>query len=119
MVVMSVSKKLEFNNNIRKVVHKSSVSITEHGIADVTDDIMDAVRCEVCQALHLKDSDDRRVRFITIVGNIHANDSGGLVGNGDWDKHGVPVTHYCPGCLIKVIKGWAVDPSIKGEDPCR
>lgn len=42
-------------------------------------------------------------KFITIVGNVLVGTGGGVIGNGDWDRLSVPVTHFCPECLIADI----------------
>jgi hypothetical protein len=72
-------------------------------LADITGKVKEAVRCDRCGTYHLtKETDD--IRFLTLVGNLHANDGGGLLGNGNWDANGVTVYHFCPGCLIEDIK---------------
>lgn len=63
----------------------------------------DAVSCTSCGKLHLKRSDDSKIRFFTIVGNVHANYLGGLYGNNNWSRYGIPVNYFCPNCLVEEL----------------
>jgi hypothetical protein len=69
-----------------------------NGLREV--DVVEAVRCTRCRSLLRRDSED----YLTIKGNIFVGDGGGVLGNGDWEKHGIPFYHYCiNGCFSHFI----------------
>ena len=100
-----MSSKLKFNDGVRKVVRADLTMDVGDGYLDITDAIKEVVKCEQCGKLH-DNKDAEEVKFITIFGNVHANNAGGLLGSGEWDNYGVPVHHFCPGCLIESVKKW-------------
>lgn len=106
-----LSKHLKFKDpDRRQVINKSDVDYTCNlaGQYDVTGKIKEGVMCSRCGKIHLLEDESTKTtkRFISIYGNIHMNDKGGLLGTGDWDENGVFVYHFCPRCLIKDIKDW-------------
>jgi hypothetical protein len=106
---MNLSDRVEFQETKVKVVPYSSIiDVRPVPYVEVTDKIVDAVKCFWCDKVHLVSEDNTGVEFLTIIGNVHINMSGGVLGNSDWDKYGVSVTHYCvtEGCLEKQIKSW-------------
>ncbi|MFD9628632.1 hypothetical protein [Peribacillus muralis] len=58
------------------------------------------VKCTKCSKSHEEEGES----YFTFIGNLHLGKNGGILGNGDWDLHGVPVSIYCPSCLLSVIK---------------
>ena len=67
-----------------------------NGLREV--DVIEAVRCERCRSLLKRDSED----YLTIKGNLFVGEGGGILGNGDWETHGIPYYHFCiNGCLSK------------------
>lgn len=69
---------------------------------------VDSIKCDRCGCTHLVDdgSEGFKLRYITIMGNVSANGAGGILGNGDWGQFGIPVSHYCVGCLQLEIRKW-------------
>lgn len=99
------SKHVKFRDHKLKIVHSDSIGtddINNHYI-DVTDVIKEGVTCYTCNKLHVVPHIDKEVNFITIYGTILVNDGGGILGNGDWDTHGVHAYHFCPECLKDFI----------------
>lgn len=103
-----MSKKVKFSRKTYKLVNANSLTnhfmISGRNYTDITCSVVEeAIRCDECGTYHMvKESD--AIKFFSLYGNLHANDMGGLLGNGSWDDHGVPVYHFCPECLISYIK---------------
>lgn len=106
-----MSKNVEFQDTTRKFVYKPNIfnpSESEDGdYMEISNSLKDGVRCNRCNKMHLLESRNEDTRFITIHGNIHVNNGGGVLGNADWDEHKVPVYHYCPKCLVEDVLQWA------------
>lgn len=107
-----LSNSVNFSLGIRKVVKNNrKLTLLNKDYFDVTEllenKIEEVVTCETCGKVHSihEEKDSKKVRYMSVFGNIHVNFNGGIIGNGNWDDKGVPVTHYCPKCLIKFLKG--------------
>lgn len=59
------------------------------------------VKCSECSRLFDKHSD----KYFSLTGNICAGMGGGILGNSDWDRLGIPVYVFCKECLIMRIDG--------------
>ncbi|MCY8256407.1 hypothetical protein MOC12_20835 [Bacillus spizizenii] len=59
------------------------------------------VKCGICKKTHQLHSE----KYLTLVGNLLVGTGGGVFGHGDWEKHGIPVMHFCPKCLTDYLKG--------------
>lgn len=101
---MRLSKRLQFQNKTRKVVYNTSTKAGE--LLDVSGRVLEADKCDRCGKLHERVVADNahKLRYLTLVGNLHANYQGGILGNGDWDINKVPVYTFCPECLIQEIR---------------
>lgn len=64
--------------------------------------IVRAVKCDFCDTLHIEDNNT----YLRLIGNLHMGNAGGLLGNGDWKKYGIPVSIYCveSNCMSRAIK---------------
>jgi hypothetical protein len=65
----------------------------------------EAVKCNNCGRIHEKDSDT----YINFIGNVIVGSDGGVVGNSEWDKFGVPHHIFCREnrllCLSTFVSG--------------
>jgi len=105
-----ITRNLRVNEVLRKVVNAGVAIGKNSGEAvDVTDEIRDGVVCTKCGKVHLRvtGEDASKSRYVTVVGDVTVNSSGGVLGNGDWDKLGVPVNNFCPNCFVQEAAEWA------------
>lgn len=101
-----VTQKLKVNHKYRQIVERSDIDHLDNvnvKHVEVTGKIKDAVNCTTCSKLHILEDNPEEIKFLTIIGNLHADGGGGLMGSGNWDNSGVPVQHFCPECLIEEI----------------
>ncbi|AID50560.1 hypothetical protein [Bacillus phage CP-51] len=89
---------MKVQNKVRKGVLKSSGMIQEIPEGEV----VDFITCSECGANHVADSEG----YLELLGNLHVGGGGGLIGNGDWEKHGAPIGYYCvkDNCLSNRIR---------------
>jgi hypothetical protein len=63
-------------------------------------EVIEAVRCSRCRTLIDRSSE----KYLTIKGNLFIGEGGGILGNGDWKRHGIPFHHFCiNGCFSNYI----------------
>lgn len=98
-----LSKRVRIRDKKLKVIKREIVSGGDNELIDVTNKTHDAVACVECGNLHIVDEKVSETTHVTIIGNLY-DTNGGLLGNADWDRHGVLTYHFCPNCLINFIK---------------
>jgi len=76
---------------------KEVLEAVKGGFITINEEIIEAVKCTECGKLHRLDEET----YLTFIGNLHVGSGGGLLGNGNWDGVGVPVSYWCvnKGCL--------------------
>lgn len=94
---------LQFQETITQVIDTNEINSNER-LVRIDNLIQDAVNCSLCGKVHLKEEDtSAEPKYLTIIGNIHVNHFDTIVGNVNWEKDGIPVTHYCPECLVDIL----------------
>lgn len=59
-----------------------------------------SVMCTECGAIHPEDSDT----YLTLYGNLCVGKFGGILGGGNWEAYGIPVTIMCRGCFVNFVR---------------
>jgi hypothetical protein len=63
--------------------------------------VVEAVKCCECDNLLPRTSED----YFTFRGNLLVGEHGGVLGNGEWRRNGIPVYHFClNGCFSSFIQ---------------
>ena len=73
------------------------VEAVKGGFITINEEMIETVSCCECGKRHRLDEET----YLTLIGNLHVGSGGGLLGNGNWDGVGVPVSYWCVnrGCL--------------------